>query len=93
MTMPMNKLSPPFKHSGASMLLRKNASKLKLQHENRTFFKGATSFGIGGEASMAIGNHDSAIRSHLGIDGRSKMNVKGHDRSSRLISEKKKSLD
>ena len=72
------------------MLLRKNASKMKLQHENRTFFKGATSFALNAESSMYAGQHDTAIRSHLGIDGRSKINTQIKNSGSRLISDTKK---
>ena len=70
-TLPLNKLSPPFKASGAAMLSKNFSSRTSRnsgKHSNKTFFKGATSFVIQAESSMRIQENDQAIRSYLGID-------------------------
>jgi hypothetical protein len=54
---------------------------------NKTFFKGASSFVLQVESSMRIKANDSAIRNHLGIDGR-KADPAKNSSSMMLVSDK-----
>lgn len=62
--LPMNKLSPSFRNSGAAILHSQR------NREKKTFFKGATSFFLQAESSLFTHKNDAAIRTHLGIEGR-----------------------
>lgn len=67
--MPLGRLSPSFRNSGAAILHSHR------NQEQKTFFKGATSFVLQAEASMLSHKNDAAIRTHLGIDGKKSNNA------------------
>ena len=75
--MPMTKLSPPFRSSGAAIMNKKldkkgrvAPTKIPIDQNTKTFFKGATSFFLQAESSVRIQQNDQAIRNYLGIDNR-----------------------
>jgi hypothetical protein len=55
-TLPKNRLIAPFKQSGVYML--QGSSSKKSLAEQKTFFKGASSFALQVESSMRIKNND-----------------------------------
>ena len=83
-TLPSNKLSPPFRSSGAAMMEAKIDSHGNVRRDaevrlralsgkaEKTFFKGATSFVLQAQGSTKIAKNDQTLRDCLGLDNRSK---------------------